>query len=448
MAKKLDNGTNKGYVFHLVYWDANGKRYQTRKTNNKWTKAEAEAIERATIQKLKQKGYVFKKSSINNDTYKPVTIAIGGKDVLKSEVSLEMVVESFLNSRLSFLRPSTVKRMEYTFKNHLFDYFGKDTPIESITSSQLEDYKLYLMDKHSSDNTNSKRISELKNLFKYARQNLGLDNILITDDFIIRSDSCKSDEYTIITPSEYNRFINTFNEENDGDDALKYKVFFALLYTCSARKGEINALTWKKIDLINRKIRINETYSPIAGDNMNINATKTKIDITKPVLDVVYDDLKTLYDEATSYKNFSETDFIFNKDRPIPNTTLTRIFKKHLKLANLKDMRIHDFRHSSATALYNTCDNIVATSKFIGHKSTTMSMHYVHPSEQDFRKIGNTLNSMITNNVDSYNANFKEELKEMLRSKLSTKELIDIKEYISNIIEIKASEEQNALSFR
>ena len=97
--------------------------------------------------------------------------------------------------------------------------------------------------------------------------------------------------------------------------------------------------------------------------------------------------LKALYDKAASYKDFLETDFIFNKHRPIPNTTLTRVFKRHLKLAGLKDMHIHNFRHSSISALYDTCNDVVSVAKLVGHASPDMCTRYIHPNEKIFVKL-------------------------------------------------------------
>ena len=76
--------------------------------------------------------------------------------------------------------------------------------------------------------------------------------------------------------------------------------------------------------------------------------------------------------------------FIFGGYNQFNQTTVTRIKNEACAKANLKQIRIHDFRHSHASNLIEAGVNMYKISKRLGHSSVTITMdRYGHLIDQD-----------------------------------------------------------------
>lgn len=89
------------------------------------------------------------------------------------------------------------------------------------------------------------------------------------------------------------------------------------------------------------------------------------------------------------YTIFNDDFFLFGGD----TTTLDRKKNEYCKKANITPIRIHDFRHSHATMLYNKKIKIKTIQKRLGHAdiSTTLNT-YVHPNDKEEKKLIKKIN--------------------------------------------------------
>lgn len=86
-----------------------------------------------------------------------------------------------------------------------------------------------------------------------------------------------------------------------------------------------------------------------------------------PLPDILLNDLKTLLESDKKVYGFNTKWFLFGKDDPITNFKV-RCHKNSLcKKAGLKQIRIHDFRHSCALLLINNGVSITIVAKYQGH---------------------------------------------------------------------------------
>lgn len=197
------------------------------------------------------------------------------------------------------------------------------------------------------------------------------------------------------TYEEFKKFISV--EEN-----LTYKCLFKTLYFCGLRKGEARALNWKDIDFNNKSIRINKGLS----DNVN----KKKYIITSPktltsnrVLPMpkeLLNDLTELKNNVIKYKNFKEEWFVFGNAVPLGDDAIRRRKNNDCKLARVKQIRLHDFRHSCASLLINNGADITLVAKYLGHSKIDETLNtYSHMFK-------NKLNNII-GLIDELNKNAK-----------------------------------------
>ena len=83
---------------------------------------------------------------------------------------------------------------------------------------------------------------------------------------------------------------------------------------------------------------------------------------------------------------YSEDSRILGDGRCIRDTTLEERNKYYAKLAGVKKIRIHDFRHSHASLLVNMGINIQQVAKRLGHTKVEITWNtysHLYPREEE-----------------------------------------------------------------
>lgn len=98
---------------------------------------------------------------------------------------------------------------------------------------------------------------------------------------------------------------------------------------------------------------------------------------------------------AMKYKNFKESWFIFGNTIPYKESTIQKYKNKYCDLANLRRIRIHDFRHSCASMLINQGASISLVSKYLGHSKTSITLDiYTHFYKNELETITERINQL------------------------------------------------------
>lgn len=86
---------------------------------------------------------------------------------------------------------------------------------------------------------------------------------------------------------------------------------------------------------------------------------------------------------------------MFGTDIPITNSRLRDRKNQLCQKANLKQIRIHDFRHSCASLLINNGANITMVAKYLGHTKINETLNtYSHMFKNKLNDIVNTINKL------------------------------------------------------
>ncbi len=197
-------------------------------------------------------------------------------------------------------------------------------------------------------------------------------------------------EMLYFTYEEYLKFI-------DKVEKFDYKVFYQVLYFLGLRQGECTALSWKDIDIKNKTININKTLTTkLKGETYTITSPKTKSSCrVLPIPNNVLESLKTLYSNAKKYTDFNNNWFVFGNSLPFRETTIQVNKNKACKLANVKQIRIHDFRHSCASLLINKGASIALVSKYLGHSNISITLNtYTHMYKSELESIIQVLDNL------------------------------------------------------
>ena len=130
-------------------------------------------------------------------------------------------------------------------------------------------------------------------------------------------------------------------------------------------------MTWKDIYLIDKKIlSVNKQITQLNNHTkFEFSDTKTKDSYRiVPITKVLLNDLKTLYEQCKKeYYNFNDDFFVGSDARPIADSKIYDRRTKLAEAANLKSIRLHNFRHSCASLLINNGANVTLVAKFLGH---------------------------------------------------------------------------------
>ena len=102
--------------------------------------------------------------------------------------------------------------------------------------------------------------------------------------------------------------------------------------------------------------------------------------------------------EYSCYENFSDEWYIFGGLCALSQTTIGRRKNQYCQKANVKKIRIHDFRHSHATILLSKGLPVTVISKRLGHSDIAMTLNvYSHYIQNDENRVIEVINSLNMN---------------------------------------------------
>lgn len=270
----------------------------------------------------------------------------------------------------------SIKDLKEKFQNKILPYF-KDYNIHEIKEIDYMRWQNIIEKQNYSNNYKENLHYIFSGFINYCMlyHNLKSNFVKKVGMFKLKNEKSKFDFYTL---KEFKKFIKQV-------DNNVYKQFFNLMYFTGTRPGEAMALKFS--DLSKYQISINKSIS-----EHSINGKRT-IDTPKNISSVreitidkkLYKDLINL---KNIYENTKEDYFIFGGSKPIAPTSINRVKKKASKKANLRQITIHQFRHSHATLLYKHNIPLKAIKDRLGHSNinTTTSI-YVHLDNKQKKKV-------------------------------------------------------------
>ena len=194
----------------------------------------------------------------------------------------------------------------------------------------------------------------------------------------------KPKEMLIWSPQEFELFINAV-------DDINYKTFYLALFYTGARKGEMLATTWEDWNLTNNTLNIDKTLTkktfsnkPTVTSPKNISSVR-KISIPNQLVKIMKD-----YKNICNPKN--ENDVVFK----MSETSVARYKKAACIRSGVKEIRLHDFRHTHASLLISEGVSIVAVAKRLGHSNITQTLNtYSHLMEREDDRLLSILDNSI-----------------------------------------------------
>lgn len=299
------------------------------------------------------------------------------------KINFHTVALNYFEELRSTKKESTVYTYINAYNVNIYPYFC-NSDINSINVLKVKNWAEKLKKRGLSVNYLNKMYNIFKNIFDYAIKNYNLKEnpVVIFGRFQTPKEEVITEDKKInyITFEEFNKFISVI------DDGL-WKTFFMFLYYTGCRKGEVQALTWKDVDLVNNEITINKTLSLKTNKKFKITSTKNYINRKIKINKILKDQLLKWLKEQKKYSDYSSTWFVFGGTRFLPTTSISRNKKKYFELSGIKEIKVHDFRHSHVSLLINeyiksgqtdTTKFFLMMSNRMGHTIPVMQRTYMH----------------------------------------------------------------------
>ena len=342
--------------------------YEQNSTNRQWS-VRFRVVEFGKVKNKRLSGYKTKKEAEQGyRDYLDSNMVISKKSN-NHDITFAQLYKKYQEYSNTKLKVSSIYDRDGIFNNQLLPVF-QDMKIFEISKKDILTWQTNITKQGYSYEYKSKLRRNLGSLFKFATMYYDLPNNPVYQVEPFRRTESKK-EMPIWSIDNFRDFISTF------EDTDLYRVFFTLLYLTGCHKGEAMALIWQDIDFVKKTIRINKNLTrKVQNKTYEIVSTKTNEIRTILIPDVLVDILKT---HKQLSKNHKSTDFVFGGDYPIANTTTTKAFRNHIKLADVPEIHIHCLRHSHVSLLINNGENIVTIAKRLGHSSVEQTLNtYAH----------------------------------------------------------------------
>lgn len=200
--------------------------------------------------------------------------------------------------------------------------------------------------------------------------------------------------------------LEEFNQYLKYEDELKYRCLWETLFYCGLRCGEARALTWEAINFNKRTLSVLKQISdPTIADKGKkyiVAPPKTNSSYrTIPMCDVLYDDLQNYKNKLIENNIYTDKGYIFGDNDGFEPFNPENIRQRKLKISNdadLKIIRLHDFRHSCASLLINNGASVTMVAKYLGHTKIEETLNtYSHMFQGALDGVLNIINNLTKN---------------------------------------------------
>lgn len=318
------------------------------------------------------------------------------EDIPDYDISFESVYNEWLEYKQPQVKITTFYADKKRSDKHILEYFKK-YKLHSIKSNDLLKWKENLVSKGMATNSNNCIIGFMQKILEYSVNNYNFDKKVANKlqknkSFEIKK--AKESEWNFWTFEEFNQFIEIVNNDY-------YKLVFTFLYYTGLRIGEAVALNWNDINFEKKTIKINKTLTTKIGTGgYKLIPPKTKNSIrTIDLDDNLIELLKKHYEKEKKIYQFNNNMFIFGNIKYLTQTTLRTHLNKYIKIANIKKITLHGFRHSHASLLIHLGLDFKDVAERLGDTIEMVQSTYYHMFPEKKSNTVNALNKLHENSL-------------------------------------------------
>jgi len=361
ITKRTPTKDGRKYVFVIRYKDIYGKTVQYQSPRY------------ATAKEAKEQEAIYRLKIVENK-------------INRSNVTFKDIMREYYEYMKPKLKPQSIVKY-----NVFYRYFRgiEDTKINDFNLNMYNKLLLDIKKQDLSPVYTNKILGMLRSLIKYSNKYYNTSDEMIK--FIENVSTIESKkEMDFYTFDEYMKFRSVINDP-------EWLLWFDMLYFMGFRRGELQALCINDIDTIKKEVSINKTLTTkLKGTEYYISTPKTKnSNRVLPIPDNILKQIIQNIEKYKAYSNYSNKWFLFGGITPFKDTNISNKNIQYSKLANLRTIRLHDFRHSCASFLINSNMPITLVSKYLGHAKTSITLDtYSHMFKSDLNILTDYINNL------------------------------------------------------
>lgn len=292
--------------------------------------------------------------------------------MLQKNYALNMTFSSFFElytaDRQPRIKDSTWMTKEHIVRTKILPYFGK-RKINEITTKDVIGWQNELMayrdekDKPYSDDYLKTVHAQLSAIFNHAVKYYKLPKNPARDAGRVGQEIKK--EMKFWTKEEYLAFSDAVM-----DKPMSYYAF-EMLYWTGIREGEMLALTPSDFDFEKQVLKIDKTFYRRNGQDV----------ITDPKTKKSNRTVKMPLFLCEEMKDYIEMNYLIKPDErifPVTKSYITHEMERGCKKSGVKQIRVHDIRHSHVSLLINMGFSALAIGERVGHEAEKITYRYAH----------------------------------------------------------------------
>ena len=297
---------------------------------------------------------------------------------VKMDMTLEEFIKVYFQDKQGELKERSIKNKRYMMERHIVPYLGKKK-MNDITPSDVIKWQSILREKNYKPTYLRMINNQLVALFTHAHNIYSLENNPCKK--VKKMGKSDANKLSFWTKEEFDLFIETVDKRD------RYYVIFMVLFWTGCREGELLALTLNDINFEDNTINIDKTYFRSEGRDI-VTTPKTEgsvriITIPEFLKIELQKYTQQLYDYPRDERLF-----------PITARALQKKLKSQIARANVKEIRVHDLRHSHVAFLINEGVQPLLIKERLGHKDIKVTMNtygHLYPNQQ--RAVADMLDS-------------------------------------------------------
>lgn len=283
-------------------------------------------------------------------------------------MKLSTCINSWLKSAKIRCKKTTYSNYQYVVNAHILPKF-KNVLVKNINNDLINDFTNNLLESGLKEKTVKDILIILSQIFSYSNIDIKISMPKVKR----KSIQILSKEEQLLLETELFKNLN-----------FKTLGIFVCLYT-GIRIGELCALKWEDIDLINYNINIKSTITRIKNDdNKTLNKTVILIDSPKsnssirviPIPGFLVKYLKR-YSKGIDSSAF----FLTGTVKYIEPRNYFNFYKRFMRNIGIGQYNFHALRHTFATRCVEAGFDAKLLSEILGHSNVSITLErYVHPT--------------------------------------------------------------------
>lgn len=326
----------------------------------------------------KKRGFATKKEALEWE-----------REFLKStsanmDMMLGAFVDVYFRDKAGELKERTIKNKRYMIEAHVLPYF-ENKQMNEISPSDIIQWQNAIRAKGYSQTYLRMVQNQITALFTHASNIYNLNNNPCKK--VKKMGKSDAEKLNFWTKDEYDCFISGIDRES------KYYVIFEILFWTGCREGEMLALTKEDVDFQNNQISITKTYYRTERRDI-ITTPKTEQSVR--VIDIP----QFLTKEIEMYVNrcygLPDNERLF----PIVAEAVQHKLKRACVKSGVKQIRVHDLRHSHVAYLINQGVQPLIIKERLGHRDIKITLNtygHLYPNQQ--KKVADMLNATRNENA-------------------------------------------------